>query len=268
MGPLVEYTRRAAGAAVSGWLVWAGLSAFELETLPRAIAAGIAAAAGALAPALGVAVGVVAFTAGIAAAGLWVLSVVFGATGGLLWWFTGRSDTHMSGALLAPLLGLAKCAPAGGLLLGYEPRPGRAAALAAYAGGLTMLASAVSGGRPPYLDVGWNLLADPLGTRIPAGGVRLLLSTPAPAAIVVTWALAAAVMSHACSRATRKAALTGAALGMLTLYGGYALAQVISVQLNASATWTGESLLTHIMASSILVVIVVAAGPPVRGEND
>ncbi len=259
--------RRLGAAAASAWLVWAGLGAFKLELLPLAAAAALAAVAGALVPALGTIVGIGMFTVGLAAAGFWLLALVFGVAGSVVWWFAGRTGAAASGALLTPVLGIAKGAPAGGVLLGYEVRPLKAAALAAYAAGLTMLASAASGGRAPYLDVGWRLLLDPLRSRVPNGGVRLLVSTPAPIAVIAAWALAAAVMSLACSRASRAAALAGGALGILTMYGGYVLADLLAAHLNASATWIGEPLLTHVMASSILVVIVVTAGPPVRGEE-
>lgn len=260
--------RRLAAALAGGWLAWAGLGTFELDTAALAGATALVALAGLLAPSLGAAMGLIAFVIGLAVAGLYALAAAFGFAGALIWWFAGRRGAALSGTLLIPVLGIARLAPAGPLLIGYEVPMLRATLLGAYAGGLTMLASAVSGGRAPYLDVGWRLFFDPLSTRVTAGGLRELLSTPAPLAVIAAWAAAAAVMSVACHRASRAAAVVGATLALLGMYGGYAVADAISASLDVSATWSGEALLPHLAASSILMVLVIAAGPPVRAEEE
>ena len=267
LSPLGGLARRTGAAAASAWLAWAGLSAFGLEIAPLAAAAALAGVAGALAPGLGTAVGLAALVAGLVARGYYLLAGSFALASGAVWWYAGRSGAALPGALLVPVLGMAKAAAAGPALLGYEVRPLKAAALSAYAGGLTMLASAATGGRAPYLDVGWELLVDPLGSRVEGGALRLLAATPAPLAIVAAWALAGALASLACARASRLAALGGSALAIAVLSGGYSLAGLIATAFNASSTWTGEPLLTHMMASSILMVLVIAAGPPVRAEE-
>ena len=80
-----------------------------------------------------------------------------------------------------------------------------------------------------------------------------------------------ALMSLMCRLANRPAALAGAGLAGLTLYGGYLAAEFITQALSAgaaSATWLGTGLLPHFTASLILMVLVVAAGPPVRAEEE
>lgn len=260
--------RRLGAGLASAWLVWTGLGVFEFQTGALAGAAGLAALAGLLAPGLGTAIGLLAFVVGLAFAGFYAVAAVFAVVGGLMWWFVGREGAALSGALLTPALGIARLAPAGSLLIAYETSVLRATLLGAYAGGLTMLASAASGGRAPYLDVDWRFFVDPLATRVTAGGLRELLSTPAPLAVIAAWAAAAGMMSLLCRFASRGAAVGGGFLGMLALYGGYSLADVIARSLDASATWSGELLLPHLTASSILIVLVIAAGPPLRAEEE
>jgi hypothetical protein len=75
-------------------------------------------------------------------------------------------------------------------------------------------------------------------------------------------------MSLACRHASRLFALGGLAMSVAILYAGYLLADLIAAAFNASATWTGQTLLASLMASSILMVLVIAAGPPVRAEEE
>jgi len=260
--------RRLAAGLASAWLVWSGIGVFDLKPGALAGAAALAAVAGLLAPGLGTAIGLLAFVTGLAFGGFYVLAGAFALAGGFMWWFVGRKGAALSGALLTPALGVARLAPAGSLLLAYEVTMVRATLLGAYAGALTMLASAASGGRAPYLDIDWRFFLDPLATRVTAGGLRELLSTPAPLAVIAAWAAAAAIMSLFCRFASRAAAVGGGFFGMLALYGGYSMADVIARSLDASATWSGELLLPHLTASSILVVLVIAAGPPLRAEEE
>ncbi len=100
------------------------------------------------------------------------------------------------------------------------------------------------------------------------GNVGSLVQHPGPIAVIAGWAIAALVMSLACRHASRLLAMGGLALGVAILYGGYLLADLIAQAFNASATWTGQTLLASLMASSILMVLVIAAGPPVRAEEE
>jgi hypothetical protein len=207
------------------------------------------------------------FLAALAADGEWLLALALGVPGIALWWSVSRRSAGFAGALVTPALGAAYVSPAAPLLFGFVLRPLQAAALSAYAAILTLLASAASGGRPPHTWVDPRWLLDPFGPRTIAGGVRELLSDPATLPVIAAWALAAAVMSLACSRASRPAAMAGAALGALTLYAGYETASVVSSAYGRSVTWGQEALLPYLMASLILVVLVTAAGPPVRAEE-
>lgn len=259
---------RLMGAAVGGWLAYAGLAALTSERLPALGGTALCALAGALAPGLGSLLGLALFMGAVVMAGWWPVAAGLGVTGALVWWFAGRRDAGFAGALLAPVLGLARVSPAAPLLLGFWLTPLRAAALSAYSAVITMLVSAVSGGRAPYVAVDWRFFADPLGSRVIAGAAKTLVSEPSPLVIVATWALTGALMSIACSRGSRLSAFVGMALGGATLWGGYTVADLVTQAVNGSMTWTGTGLLPYLTASLILVVLVAAAGAPPRAEEE
>lgn len=259
---------RLLGAGISAWLTYTGLTV--LTTTPNAVWAGTALAslAGLLAPGLGSALGLAILLAAVAVQGWWLLAVPLGAAGILVWWFAGRRKAGFAAALATPLLAWIRCGLAGPMLIGFTITPLRAAVLSAYAAALTMIVSAASGGRAPYLTIEPGFLQSPLASRVGAGGVRLLLETPAPLAVIAGWALAGAAMSLFCSRASRRAAFAGAALAATGLYGSYIAAELISSAFNGPVTWTGAVLLPHVTASLILVVLVIAAGAPPRAEEE
>lgn len=259
---------RPAAAVVAGWFAWAGLAAFGLAGPPLLGATALVALAGALAPGLGTLLGAALFVAALAAAGWWWLAIGLGVSGAVVWWFAGRRGLGFAGALATPLLGTAGLTPSAPMLLGFSLPPLRAALLAGYAAALTMVVSAGTGGRAPYIWVDWRYLIDPDTSRTAAGGVRELLATPAALPVIAGWMVAAWLMSIACSRATRGAALLGTMLALPVLFGSYLAADAIARALDASATWSGERLLPQLMASSILVVLSIAAGPPVRAEEE
>lgn len=266
--PFAPWGRRALGAGVSAWLAAAGLHALGPGMAATAGGAALAALAGLLAPGLGAALGLSALLVALGAAGWWVLAGGLWLTGALVWWYAGKRGAGFAGALATPALGSVFLAPSAPLLLGFTLPPLRSAALAAYAAGITMLASAASSGRAPYLEVAFGWLARPVGSRVSAGGVRELLSTPAPLVVIAAWAFAAWAMSLACARASRGAAVAGASIATAALVGGYAGAQLVSSAFNGSVTWSGDVLLPHLAASLILVVVVIAAGPPTRPEEE
>lgn len=259
---------RLLGTAVGGWLAYAGLTALQLGYPATLAGAALAALAGALAPGLGALLGYAIFLLALALTGDWLLAAALGISGGALWWTAGRHSAGFVGALAAPVLGAVYVALAVPLLFGFMMRPLRAAGFAAYAAAVTLVASAASGARGPYAWVDPRWLLDPFGPRGMDGGVRDLLGDPAFAVVVAAWALAAAVTSLACAIASRLAAICGVALGALTLYGGYTAASLVSTAYGRSITWSQEALLPHLMASLILVVLVVAAGPPTRAEEE
>lgn len=259
---------RLLGMAVGGWLAYVGLATLQLGSPATLAGAALAALAGALVPGLGALLGFAVFLLALALAGDWLLAAALGIPGALLWWATGRRSAGLAGALAAPALGVAYMALAVPLLYGFIMRPARAAAFAAYAAVLTLIASAVSGARAPYAWVDPHWLLDPFGPRGSGGGVRDMLGDPAVAVVTATWAIAAAITSVACARASRPAALGGVALGALTLYGGYTAAALVSALFAAPAEWSHPALFPHLAASLILAVLVVAAGSPTRSEDE
>ncbi|MHB9003360.1 MAG: serine/threonine-protein kinase [Coriobacteriia bacterium] len=265
LGSLIS---RLTGAGVSGWLAYTGLVILLGASTASYAGAGLIALAGLLAPGLGSVVGLAIFLTAVASQGWSLLALSLGALGALVWWFAGRTGAGFASALAAPLLAFVRCGPAAPLLIGFNITALRAAALSAYAATLTMIVSAASGGRAPYLTIEPGFLQDPLATRVGAGGVRLLLASPAPLAVVLGWALAGAAMSLLCARASRGAAFAGAGLATAGLYTGYIVAELISSAFNSPVTWTGAVLLPHVTASLILVVLVIAAGAPPRAEEE
>jgi hypothetical protein len=186
----------------------------------------------------------------------------------VVWWLLGRRGSGLLGALVAPPLAAVRLGLAAPLLTGFSIPPLRAGALGGMGAIVTIIASAASGGRPPYLLVNWEWFLDPFATRIVNGNVGALVQQPGTLAVIVAWTAAAVVMSLACQRASRVWALGGLAMSVGVLYAGYLLADVLANTFNTSATWTGEALLVGLMASSILVVLVIAAGAPVRAEEE
>lgn len=268
LAPRSGAATRTAAALVSAYFAWAGALPLGLGTAAAAAVAGLIALAAVLAPGLGTGLALLVLCVGIGAGASWALAAALAAIGTAVWLAAGRRDSGVLAALVAPPLGAAMLAPATPLLAGFALSPLRAALLGGLGATLTTLASAASGGEAPYLAVTSRWFVDPIGLRAPDAAMRALLTSPAALAAIVAWALAAAAMSLACRRASRTAAVLGAFLGGGTLYGGYALADAIARQGNGSATWSGQPLLPHLAASLILVVLVIAAGPPVRAEEE
>jgi len=266
--PYMHYLSGLVAAVIAGWLTWAGLTPLGTGPLAVGIAAALAAIAAAILPGPGMIVGLLAFGVGLAVepsvpyALLWYLVAL------IAWWLAGRRGSGLLGGLIAPPLSLARLATAAPLLTGFSIPPARAIVVGAVGAIVTMLASAASGGRPPYLLVDWRWFTDPFATRIVEGNISSLVQHPGPIAVIVGWAVAALVMSLACRRSSRLFALSGLALGIAILYVSYLLADLIGQAFNASATWTGQTLLVSLMTSSILMVLVIAAGPPVRAEEE
>ncbi|MDH4139081.1 MAG: serine/threonine protein kinase [Coriobacteriia bacterium] len=266
--PWSGFAVRALAAATSGWLAWVGLAELTLSGPAHTAGALLVAFVATAVPALGTALGLGAFAVGLISATGWAVGTAFLLAITPAWWYAGRRENALLGGLAAPPLGIARLAPAAPLLTGFGATPLKSAVAGATGAALTMLASAASGGRAPYLTVTLEWFADPLSTRIMSGNVRELVSTPAPLAVLAAWAGAALAMSLACRRAARTAAIGGWVLGVAMLYAGYALADVVARSVNASVTWTGDALLPHLAASSILVVLVIAAGAPARAEEE
>ncbi|MCE5192056.1 MAG: serine/threonine protein kinase, partial [Actinomycetia bacterium] len=255
--------RRTLAAAVCGWLAWAGLTAFGLQLTPTLGGAGLAALAAALAPGLGLALGIIAFGAGIIAKGSALGGVLFGAPAIAFWLFTGRfgrGDALAPAA--APALAIVRGALVTPLVVGYAFEPLRAAVSGAAAALATMVASAATGGRAPYLTVDWRFFADPWAqTSVMTANLRGLL-TPGPTIVVLAWALAGAVCSLACRRATRTMAVVGVALGGGALAAGYAAWASL-----APGGLALEAFAPHIGVALMLMIAVLGLGAPTRPEE-
>jgi predicted Ser/Thr protein kinase len=280
--PYADALARVAAAAASAWLAWAGLSVLGLGRTATLVGAGLAALAGALAPALGVALGLLAFTVALFAKHAYVTGALLVVMGAAYWWFVARRNR--SAALLplaAPVLGMAHLSLATPFLAGFMLPPVQATLAALAGGALTVLAWATAGGGQPFASVGWRLLVEPWAATGGPGdagavavGLRAAWTSPFTYVALLAWAAAAVVMSLACRRASRPAAFLGSAIAAAVLWAGYALAGAASAQLGTHAiptlAWAvfKEPFARQMTASLILVVLVVAAGPPVRPEEE
>ncbi len=255
--------RRFWAAAACGWLAWAGLTAFGLTLTPALGGAALVALAAALAPGLGLAVAALAFGAGIIAKGSIIGGIAFLVPALAFWLYAGRfggGDALAPPA--APALAVARGALATPLLLGYLFEPLPAAIAGATSAAAVMAVSAATGGRAPYLSVDARFFVDPWSqTSVMASNIRGLLA-PGPIIAVLAWALAAALCSLACRRATRTLAVAGIMLGGAALTAGYAAWSVLAGDVLAP-----EAFLPHVGVALMLMVIVVALGAPTRPEE-
>jgi hypothetical protein len=125
-----------------------------------------------------------------------------------------------------------------------------------------MLASASTGGAAPFLDVGAEFVVDPLGGSLD-GVFTGTADVTGPAIAVLAWAAAGSLMSAFSVRGTRPAAALGALAAIGVMLGGYALWGLAS---GRDAFATGD-VLKHVAGSLILMVVVIAAGPPTHGAE-
>jgi hypothetical protein len=253
--------RRAGGALAAFWLAWAGLGALDLGAAPLLGAAGLVALAGALAPGLGMALGLGAFAVGLARTAGWAACVAFALPSALFWLARGRHGRGDATApVVGPLLGIARRAPALPLLLGFVFEPLPAAVSAAAAALATTAASAMSGTLPA--GVGLSFAVDPLGGSALLAGPADLRIVAAVATIATAWALAAAICSLLCRRATRPAAAVGAVLGIAVLGGGYGLAAALT-----GGTLSSAPALLDLAFGFALAGVAIALGAPTRAEE-
>ena len=258
----------AASAAVAAWLAWAGLAPFGPGVFAIAAACALLALAAALAPGLGLGVATALLAAGIARQGAPLVAVTLLVLSVPVWWLYGRRGSAWLAVYAGTPLGLAGIAPAAPLLAGFVLPPLPAAGLSALGALITMGASAASGAEAPFTTVAPALLTDPWGAAGGSFAFEHLTASAAPLAVMLGWAAAGAAMSLCCRSASRLMALLGVGLGTFALAGGYLLADLLAAQGNASVTWAGQPLLLSVAASSILMVLVVAAGPPTRAEEE
>ncbi|MBE0477184.1 MAG: serine/threonine protein kinase [Coriobacteriia bacterium] len=255
--------RRAAAALLGGWLAWGGLTALPLPSTAAAAAAALVALAGALAPGLGLALGLACLAAGLGTVS-WLASATVVLLGGAWWRLLGRDGSAQAlFTLAAPAMAALGAGPAAPLLAGFASPPLAAAASSAASAVAVMSVSAASGGTPPLLRVPPSLLADPVGT-LGAAPLGALVADPGPLLVVAAWATAGATSSLLCSRSTRTGAWAGAVLGGVLMGAAYA----IWAAMPAGFEWPDETVLRQLSASLIMVVLVAAAGPPARPEEE
>ena len=277
--PYATILARVAAAVTAAWMTWFALAAIDLSSAPAAAGAALAALAGVLAPALGISVGIVLFVAGLVASNAYWTAAILLVLAGAYWWFVARRDTAAALVpLAAPVLGIAHLSLASPFLAGFALAPLQAGLAALAGGALCVLAWASSPALVSFGNVDWHLLVSPFAGDpevMTAVGARLHLAWTTPFAYIVlaTWAIAAIAMSLLCRRASRPAAFLGAGVAALALWGGYYLAGTVAASGGPSVallSWetVREPFARQMTASLILVVLVIAAGPPVRPEEE
>jgi len=260
LAPYSGMYRRLGASIVSMWLTYAGLAPFELDGWPRIGVTALVGVTGLVAPGLGAALGLACLCAGVLYLDL-VTGLVTGALAIAFWLSVGRhgrGETWLS--LAAPVLGIGPFGLTPTLIAGYAFTPVRAAIAGGLAAASIMATSAASGVGPPFLDVVPVVLASPLseGSSV---GMEALLSI-GPLLAIVTSALAAWVVSLAAGRGSRPFA----ALGMLVGLGMSTAGAWATIAVNGSIT-ESTVLLNHVAGSLILMVVVIAVGPPTHSEE-
>lgn len=268
-GRLGSMLLRAVAAVEAGWLAWTGLTPFSFG-LPAALGAvALIAAAGALAPPLGVGLGLACLIAGVFVSGAWAVGVIAVVVVLSWWWLLGRRSAGAAVLpLAAPVLSVIRMGLAQPLLAGFALTPAEAAGTGLLGGILAALASAMSLGAAPFLDVRAAAMLDPWSADLALANIRALVLTPAAYVALAGWPLAAAVMSFFCRKGTRLGALAGTVAGTAVLGGAYLLADLVATGDVSARQWAGNGLAIGLSASLILILIVATLGPPIRAEDD
>jgi hypothetical protein len=260
LAPQARTYTRVGAALACGWLAWAGLAPFGLGSAVALGATALVALAALLAPALGFALGVVTLTAGLVVRSGIGWAALFAVPAVAYWAWRGRrgeGDTLV--VLGAPVLGVVRAAGATPLLAGFVYGPLAALAASALAALATMVVSAATGAAPPFLSVDWRFFTDPWSAEVLTANIRTVFAT-GPLVAAAGWGVAGAVMSLFCARGTRMAASLGALVAAAVLRVAYVPWRLLPD--GPSLT----SLLTYGGAALIVIVVVIALGPPTRGE--
>ncbi|HEY5516821.1 MAG TPA: protein kinase [Coriobacteriia bacterium] len=252
---------RVVTAAASGWLAWAGMAPLGFPWLAPVAAIIIAAAAGYFAPSLGLGAGLVVLAAGAFRIG-WPLGLAV-ALAGALWWIALGRTRAGAGALpvFAPLAGVLRFSPALPVLAGFFIEGVWTTGAASAATGLVMVVFSIVSRSGVMADVAWPALVAPLSAPWPASGLTgaVLLRG---AAAVLAWGVAGVLSALGAHRGTRLGALTGALAGLGVCAAALGPWMTVGSRMAPGA-------LLQMGIASILVVAVVALGPPVRaGDTD
>lgn len=257
MASRVGLAQRMLVALASGYLAWAGLSVFPLGWAAPLAAIAIAAAGGWFAPPLGLGAGVVLYGAGAFAispalgVGFWVAAAA--------WWFAvGRHDAGAGAApAVVPAASVVGATAGIPLLTGFFVERLRHATASAFVSGLVAGYLRAALARPDA----W--LLSPVSIGLPGLGGPAL--RPADAAIVLVTAAAYAVSALFTGLGSRRGTRSGAAVGALA--GITVLALSSLPQVTGASRWDPGAVIQLVIAS-ILMVVVIALGPPVRGDGD
>lgn len=257
--------RRAGSAATAVWLGHVALSNLPVPAAAYWAATAAIGTVAWLAPGLGLALGLLALVAanGIHA-GPWVAVLVF-AVLTAYWWFMGRSGRGYAFApLIAPFFTFVRGAFSLPMILGFAYPPGWAALSSALCAVTVMSTAGAYGGGPPFLSVPWQLFIRPWTAGPQSAEAAAVWSSVGAYCVVASWAAAGTVMSLAAGRGTRAAAYAGALAAMAWMVAGYLAWGV----LDPRVTLFDPVILSQAAGSLILMSLVIAAGPPVRGETD
>jgi hypothetical protein len=186
-----------------------------------------------------------------------IVTVVAGA-----WWFAVGRLRPGAGVVpaFAPLAGVLRASPALPLLSGFFLHGVWPAAAAGAMSGLVLVVTSLAGRSSSLVDVAWPILVAPLAAPGPVAAVTAATLLRA-AVLIVGWAVAAALSALGARRGTRGGALAGMLAGLA----------VTAVSLGPWVTGTSQMPLPTLLqlgAASILVIVVVALGPPVASETD
>jgi hypothetical protein len=248
-------------AVAAGWLAWAGMAPLGFPWAASIAAVLIAAVAGYFAPSLGLGAGLVVLAAGAFRIG-WPLGLAVALAGGLWWAVLGRTHAG-AGALpaFAPLAGVLRASPALPVLAGFFMEGIWTAGASAAASGLVMVVSSIVSRAGVMAEVAWPALVAPLSAPWPAGALTAAVALRG-GAIVLAWGLAGVVSSLGARRGTRLGALTGAVAGLAVCAAALGPWMTVGSRMAPGA-------LLQLGVASILVVAVVALGPPVQaGDAD
>ena len=251
---------RVVTAVSAGWLAWVGMTPLAFPGFASVTAAAIAAAAGYFAPSLGLGAGLVVLSAGAFRVG-WPLGIAVALAGALWWAAVGRMRPG-AGVLpaFAPLAGVLRVSPVLPALAGFFLDSVWAAGAASAAAGLVMVVTSIVSRGNVLAEVAWPALVDPLSARWPAGGVAGAVALRG-VVVVLAWGLAGALSAIGARRGTRLGAVTGAAAGLVTCAAALGPWMTVGSRMASAA-------LLQVGVASILVVVVVALGPPVQADDD
>jgi hypothetical protein len=182
----------------------------------------------------------------------------------LAWWLTTarRGDGDALLPALAPVLGIARCAPLTPLIAGFVHPPARAASAGGLSALTTITLAAATGGSLPLLRPGWEWLLTPWRSGVGLDRFLDSLTDPGLILLPVSWALAAALCSLACRRGSRLWAFVGTAAGLAVMAGSLAAWDLLAhdgTMLAAAAVDLGVS-------AALMTAVVAAGSPPPRDD--